>query len=230
MTRDAFRLEGLPAISNYFARSPMISAFGTRPMRVPEELDLGLITSNFQRRMVQRDLQKSLPTALSALTDELVIIDLIDDRLRVAKIHGGEIALSTEAAKGGFRGRGARIVGPQSPDFLLEWMRAADRLIDLVSPRQVVLNKAFWAHHDETGASLDDRFDVALHNSLLARMYDHLGKSLNCPVVEYPDDLLIAHSQHQWGLSPFHYIEPFYEHFVRSIQSLEERFDGPGRP
>lgn len=220
VTRDAFQLEGLPELAGYFARSPIISAFGPRVTHLPTGMRLEAIASNFQRRMVQRDIQKALPTMLSGLTDEVVIIDLIDERIRVAEIHDGLIALSAEAARAGFTGRGSVILTPTDPGFMDRWKESADLLGEALQGRHVILNKAFWATADETGCDLDEQFQVKAHNGVLSEMYRHLEKILDCSVLDHPDKLLIADSQHRWGLSPFHYIDGFYRHFVEQMQEL----------
>lgn len=221
VSRDAFQLDGLPPLADYFARSPMISAFGERPSTVPPELDLAAITSPFQRRMVKRDLEKQLPAALADLTDEIVVLDLIDERIRVAESAHGKIAVSPEAARAGFRGGPGRQLKVGSSAHKVAWKKAADALADSLRGRTVVLNQAFWATHDDIGNDLSDKFDIDTHNSALRDMYSHLAVILKCHSVEYPQELLVANSQHRWGLSPFHYIESFYVHFVERFRALD---------
>ena len=118
VTRDAFQLDGLPALHAYFARSPILSAFGPRMAKLPTGVDLSAISSKFQRTMVQRDMQKSLPAAMESLMDELVIIDLIDERFAVVEANGGVMALSVEAKRAGPTGRGATVHRPTDPGFM----------------------------------------------------------------------------------------------------------------
>lgn len=220
VTRDAFQLDGLPPLADYFARSPVISAFGRRPSSVPAELDLEAISSPFQRRMVKRDLEKQLPAALRNLTDEIVILDLIDERIRVAESANGMIAISPEVARVGFRGGSGRQLKIGTPAHTAAWVRAADALADALRGRTVILNQAFWATHDDAGGDLSMKFDIETHNRALREMYAHLAAALDCHTVEYSQDLLVADSQHRWGLSPFHYIDSFYTHFVERFQAL----------
>lgn len=220
VSRDAFQLDGLPPLADYFARSPLISAFGRRPDSVPEDLDLNAISSPFQRRMVKRDLEKQLPAALTKLTDEVVVLDLIDERIRVAESANGLIAVSPEAARAGFRGGSGRQLKIGAPAHKAAWLRAADVMADALHGRTVVLNQAFWATHDDAGGDLREKFDVDTHNRALREMYSHLATILDCHTVEYSPDLLVANSQHRWGLSPFHYVDSFYLHFVERFQAL----------
>lgn len=221
VTRDAFQLGGLPRLADYYARSPIISAFGRRPAELPAEMDLEAIPSAFQRRMVTRDVEKSLPAALAGLTSRnVVIIDLIDERISVAQVEGGVLACSSEAAKAGLRAGTTSRLAVGEPGFMTAWERAADHLVNSLRGRRVILNKVFWATRDETGADLSERFPVELHNQSLQHMYRRLEVELSCDVVEYPEELLVADSQHRWGLSPFHFIEAFYAHFVTRVQEI----------
>lgn len=220
VTRDAFQLDGLPALHAYFARSPILSAFGPRVAALPDGLDLAALSSSFQRSMVQRDIQKVLPAAMRALDDEVVIIDFIDERFSVVEVNGGVIAMSVEAKKAGLTPRGGVLHRPTDPGFMDRWRVAADRMASALEGKRVILNKAYWALQDETGAALSDRFDVNRNNEILAAMFDHLEGSLDSAVIEYPADLLTANSQHRWGLSPFHYVDSFYEHFAAALRTI----------
>lgn len=221
VTRDAFQLDGLPRLADYFARSPIISAFGQRPAELPAQMDLEAIPSAFQRRMVTRDVEKSLPAALAGLAPhDVVIIDLIDERISVARVEDGVLACSAEAARAGLRPESDTRLSVGGPGFMTAWERAADQLVASLRGRRVILNKAFWATRDETGADLSERFPVELNNQSLQHMYGRLEAGLTCEVVEYPEELLIADSQHRWGLSPFHFIDAFYAHFVTRVQEI----------
>ncbi|MEW1978949.1 DUF6270 domain-containing protein [Kocuria palustris] len=219
VTRDAFQLEGLPELGAYFARSPILSAFGARVASMPAGMDIQSIPSRFQQTMVRRDVQKSLPAALRALDEEIVIIDLIDERISVAEFEGGCIAYSTEAKKAGLTTRGAVLRSPTDPDFMERWRPAAQRLAEALGGRPVILNKAFWAVADDAGAPLEGDFRVAANNAVLQQMYQHLESVLSCTTIDYPDSLLIAAGEHKWGRSPFHFIPVFYDHFVSSMNA-----------
>lgn len=221
VTRDAFQLDGIPSLSDYFARSPLISAFGRAPAELPTGMDLETVPSAFQRRMVTRDLQKSLPGALQALSSrDVIIIDLIDERIPVAWVNGGVLACSSEASRAGFTANKASQLAVGRPGFITAWQRAAEELIEMLQNRRVVLNKAYWAVKDDTGQELQSRFPVELHNKTLRHMYTVLERGLQCDVIDYPDNLFVADSKHRWGLSPFHYTAPFYSHFVARLQEI----------
>lgn len=221
VTRDAFELDGAPKLVSYFARTPMVSAFGSEPSELPPGMDLEAIPSAFQKRMVTHDVRKGLRPALRELDPSVpVIIDLIDERIPVARVAGGVLACSSEAARAGFAPPRETQMAIGRPGFITAWDRAAGGLVEALEGRRVVLNKAYWATHDDTGQDLEQRFPVAVHNSALQHMYTVLERDLGCPTVEYPDALLVADSRHRWGLSPFHYTRPFYDHFIARLQEV----------
>ncbi|WP_144794994.1 DUF6270 domain-containing protein [Kocuria palustris] len=221
VTRDAFALDGAPGLSDYFARTPLVSAFGRAPAELPASMDLEAIPSAFQKRMVDRDVRKTLPPTLRDLDPEvLVIIDLIDERIPVARVSGGILACSSEAARAGFAPQREAQISIGRPGFITAWNQAAAELVEALEGRRVVLNKAYWATHDDTGQDLQERFPIELHNRTLKHMYTTLERSLGCAVIEYPDDLLVADSTHRWGLSPFHYTRPFYDHFIARLREV----------
>lgn len=221
VTRDAFELDGAPKLTDYFARTPLVSAFGPAPKELPAEMDLEAIPSAFQKRMVARDAQKALIPALRQLPhDVMVIIDLIDERIPVARVSGGILACSSEAARAGFAPERDAQLAVGRPGFITAWNKAAADLAELLQGRRVVLNKSYWATHDDSGQDLTARFPVELHNSTLRHMYTTLERALDCSVIDYPADLQVADSQHRWGLSPFHYTSPYYEHFLARLTEV----------
>lgn len=222
VTRDVFERHGSPSIAAYFARSPYISAFGSRPRSLPEGMDPATLTSSFQQRMVIRDIRKSLPGIVQKTPQDVpIILDLMAERLPVVKYGGGMITCSSEAVRAGLKPSEHPQITIDDPDFMAAWRAAADALIELLRERQVILNKVFWASHDNEGDELPSRYEVDKHNSFLRDMYRHLEEHLECETIEYPASVLTADRDHRWGLLPFHFVDDFYQHaHIRILEIL----------
>lgn len=221
VTRDAFEFVDGHSIAQYVARSPIVSAMSEPIRSLPIGMDISKNASAFQRRMVTWDVQKVLPALLAESKHDTVIIDLIDERLRVLELGANQfLTYSPEAAKSGVTLRAGKVHNVTDADFLPLWDISAKRLITLLRPERVILNKVFWASEDQEGNKLDPKFNVHVNNQVLEHMYTVLEEGLGCHVIEYPDDVTRASSEHRWGLSPFHFIDDFYHYFLASMKSL----------
>lgn len=221
VTRDAFALLERPNVAEYVARSPIVSAMAAPAASLPVGMDIDLIDSAFQRRMVTWDAEKSLPGLLANTAHDAVVIDLIDERLGILDLGDGAVlSLSTEAVKAGLTRHAGTLLRVGDPDFLSRWDAAAQRLINLLQDERVILNRVFWAAEDQNGQDLTQKFPVDLNNQVLDHMYRILQEGLDCTVIDYPRNLMVADSEHRWGLSPFHFTRGFYVHFLESLREI----------
>lgn len=217
VSRDAF-VPMPPAIeiSTYVARSSLASAFGKK--RGPAWLvdAAATLKSPFQRRMVTLDIGKGLSRLLTAEDYDFVLLDLIDERFAVVFADGVPVTLSGELASVSSE-MGAQLrLKADSPTREPLWRSGVERLFALAPPGRVILNKVFWATRSEVGP-LEDQERISAANSTLESMYRYLIERWNPRVIEYPDGLLVADSQHKWGASPFHYIPAVYEHTRQAL-------------
>lgn len=222
VTRDAMTFLDSPAIAAYVARTPVISAMGSSPSHLPDGMEITRVESAFQRRMVTWDAEKALPGMLRTVPHDVVVIDFIDERLATVRVNGGVLAVSTEAVRAGLDPTGLTRLRMTDERFFAEWVRAIAPLLEQLKEHRVILNRVFWARYDDTGDDLRDRFAVDKHNEVLRRMYDHVAQSLACETIEYPNELLVADSNHRWGLSPFHFTEEFYRHFCAEFRVITD--------
>lgn len=213
VTRDAMTFLDSPVIAAYVARTPVISAMGDSPCRLPDGMEITRVESAFQRRMLTWDAEKALPGMLRTVPHDVVVIDFIDERLATVRVNGGVLAVSTEAVRAGLDPAGLTRLKMTDDRFFDEWVRAIAPLLEQLRDHRVILNRVFWARCDDTGDDLRDRFAVDEHNEVLRGMYDHVAQSLVCEAIDYPSELLVADRNHKWGLSPFHFTEDFYRHF-----------------
>lgn len=225
VTRDAFALLERPNVAEYVARSPIVSAMSAPISELPTGMDISAVNSAFQRRMVTWDVEKSLPTLLSSAAHDAVIVDLIDERLSVVDLGQGTVlTLSSEAVKAGLTKDAGSLIRVTDPEFLSRWDAAARKLMELLKNETVILNRVFWASKDQYGQDLTQKFPVEHNNQVLEHMYNTLEEGLDCLVIDYPDELMVADSNHRWGLSPFHFTQDFYLHFLGKLREvLDER-------
>ena len=220
VTRDAFALPGAPPIAEYVARSPLVSAMGEILPEPPTGTDLSDVASAFQQRMVRWDWEKALSALLRDVPHDLLVLDFIDERIPLVRTDAGIVAYSLEAQRAGLTVTAPRRLDYTTDGYADMWKAAADRLLERISTQRLILNRAFWASVDEHGDDLTARFPVEVHNRQLTWMYDYIASTTNCRVIDYPEHLLVAKSDHHWGLSPFHYIDNFYEHFLQELKRI----------
>lgn len=220
VTRDAFALPDAPPVAEYVARSPLVSAMGDITHQPPAGTDLSGMASAFQQRMVRWDWEKALPALLRDVPHELLVLDFIDERIPLVRTDVGIVAFSLEAQRAGLTDSAPNRLDHTAEGYADMWAAAADRFLAHVDAERLVLNRAFWAPVDERGGDLTAKFPVDIHNETLTWMYDYIASATSCRVIDYPEHLLVAKSDHHWGLSPFHYVDGFYEHFLQELEGI----------
>ena len=86
-------------------------------------------------------------------------------------------------------------------------------LIENGAIKKVLIQKTYWTNKLDNGDSIPDISDEKLkeENDKLEKMYLFLEKYLSKDqFIMIPDRLLISKSEHKWGVSPFHYIDEYY--------------------
>ena len=204
---------------DYYARSSLAS-LGTKPSNVNDD-DLSRITSPFQRCMVARDIQKSFfRDVLQAKKFDVLLIDLIDERFDLYEMAPGSfVTLSSELFSSGLVTTAQRAsenwVVSGSDRHRRLWVEGMERLFSefkiLNLTDRVVINRVFWADSLQDGSPLPASFSTVVikqANINLAWMYEQLERFLAPNKwLYFPDSVLRANPQHQWGVSPFHYGE-----------------------
>ncbi|MGS1076557.1 DUF6270 domain-containing protein [Pseudoxanthomonas beigongshangi] len=229
VSRDAFVGDMKPY--DYLARSSIASAFG-HPCDVGlAEADLGGITSEFQRRMVAADLRRSAVTALASTEYDYLLLDLIDERFELAEFGNCFITVSSELLRSGIQlPPRAERVSPTDPRRMKCWREGFRRLVRIVGEERIILNRVFWATHDESGAELPKQAEIQAANIHLARMYGFIDSFEGIRAIDYPAALLVSDSAHKWGISPFHFVPELYLHTLKSITELGWSSPAPAMP
>ena len=223
VSRDVFGFESSSflELGFYVARTSLASAFhgdGRAPDNLTSRVDN--IESPFQRRMVSCEINKELPKLISSSpSDQIIVLDLIDERFHLLRVEGVLYSRSGEFQKlGGLESKLEAKLSFQNRPELDEWKAGVAELLRLAGTNRIVLNKAKWASNNELDEVCWNEEEVSQANRTLEYMYAYIEGLGVTKVIEYPTDLIKIDSSHKWGVSPFHYIPSFYQHAMQELE------------
>lgn len=243
VTRDAWNLPGLnlapPAL--FLARISLASASlpagGDNPLAplispVPREAP----GRRLSERALTAQLGKTVIEQLAAARPDVLFLDFIDERFDLLACGAASINESLELIESGLLDMpplaGARRIPRLSEEAWTLWeaglvrMRRAVEAGRLPAGR-IVLHACLWADKQSGPDGLTALPDArqilpgrivsrAAHNDLLRRMHDafaaHFPEAL---IIDLPEDVRVAATDHQWGPAPFHFIPAYYETFLQ---------------
>ena len=228
VTRDAFSLPLVDAgkfeVVDYFARSSFASL--ALPMWVDESV-LMQIKSPFQKKIVRRDMEKSFFKRLFALDFDFVVVDFIDDRFNIVGDLSGGATYSNEF-RSGMRCSDDSLILSGSDVYLDLWNVGLEKFISAVKGLgivdRIVLNKVFWAEKiDDLGVDFEKYLIKSKSsNNYLKSRYDVIERKLiGIKSISYSENLFVAKSSHKWGISPFHYVDDFYQKTIDCLISFD---------
>ena len=222
-------------LKGYLARQSLISAFG--PVATPP-IDPAVLTSPFQRRMIEADAGSTLPAVLREAGAEvdLVLWDLVDERLGVLSHPGGGVSTDSVELRSHLSGTLPPGVErtPFGSEGHLELFTAAlpgwrDLLAELGLLDRTVLVAPPWATLSTTGEPTPTSFGLNADeaNRLTEAYVVRAQEVLGLPAVGRSLLSPRALSTHQWGLAPFHYDDQTYERLATEISSVANRLCRP---
>jgi hypothetical protein len=199
------------------------------------------ITSDFQRRMVQRDLDKTFLHDLVKRRDfDFIVIDLIDERFDLYEASPRSVVtvssefLMTGLVKPSDRSS-ERWIRSGTERHRELWKSGVRRLFTVLAKHglaeRVIINKVFWAERMEDGTPLPAQHEKQRKeaNSLLAWMYQELAQYVpERRWMTFSDEVLRANPSHRWGIAAFHYSDDYYKKALEQFAeiNLEMRRDG----
>lgn len=222
-------------LSGYFARSSMISAFASA--RTNLDPFTNRVASGFQRRMLEADTMKLLPSTLMSADFDVLLIDIVDERFHVLA-RGDERITDSPAFResrylDGKSGAWRRIVSGGQEHFE-EWTHAVDKMLHVIAmlPKkvEVVFLDTDWAvtvagAAQHTGLLHAGR-TPAESNMLYARYREYLRTCLpEGNLIQPPAQVTVSDPNQKWGLAPFHYVQEFYDYVSSRLAALT-RTDG----
>lgn len=230
VTRDAFELpDAAPfELGAYMARTALGSFMGRRTEAITPDYER--IASPFQRRMVAEDIAKQGRLRLRNENFDLLVIDLIDERLPVARFPDGGIAtVSNEFRQLGIPLSEYTKIHSHTEESWQLWSAGWETLIALLDQLgtrdRLVVHRAHWAGMTADGRpTVEDPDTVAEANRWLDKAYEHMVPALEPhQFLEVAAEHLVAASDHRWGLAPFHYVPEYYRDFLARLQQRTPR-------
>ncbi|WP_129788055.1 DUF6270 domain-containing protein [Promicromonospora panici] len=233
VSRDTFEhLEpGQFKLVGYVARQSVLSAY-TRPVEliVPPTRE-----SRFQQRMVSGDFASSLRSriASAATHTDLVLIDLVDERLGVYLLPDGSVVTrSVELIDSGSEQhlpQGTQHLAFGTQQHFELWRTAmgsiGGRLRHDMPQATVVLLDIPWAERSETGGRTPDSFGMSARDAnVVFQSYVRFAtKALGAQVLSLDPPEVMSSPAHPWGDAPFHYAERVYLDIVKRLTGAEGR-------
>lgn len=212
VSRDAFESSDAPPLSDYRARSSLVSAFDEHSSGIPESA-LESNSSEFQRRMLRTDLNSELPSLLKNSRFDYFLIDLIIERTVLAQTAtGGVVTLSPEFIKTGLSDYIQNKLEHKGQKYYDDFEVAWKKLVEIVGEDRILVNRVYWASDFENGNPVQNPRGSRIQNEHLEKLYSII--ELNSPNVRwlnYSSELLRANENHKWGAAPYHFGNAFYE-------------------
>lgn len=212
-------------LRRYIARQSLISAFTLSP---EINFDLSALGSDFQKRMVLGDLERTLATTLPAIAkdSDLLLWDLVDERLGVYLFDDGSvITRSLELINSGAEEQvqtKARFIAFGTDSHFHLWVTALEefiRTLDSAGLRsRVRLLDIPWATKDTNGRRIRPSMgtEAKTANSLYRRYFDVAAHTIRTvPIGNVTEPR--GSASHQWGLAPFHYEERVYQEIASAL-------------
>lgn len=218
VSRDAF--PSSRNLAGYRARTSY-STFSSAPLD-PKVFQTNSMSSAFQRRMVDGDLTKDAVRLAAGSAGEAILVDFVDERYPTVPFNGTIVTLSDE-----FNSLvpkdwvGEERIEFGSDKYFANFLSGWATFITGTVNKRVVINKTHWATKDETGKQFSNQDFISQINAYLDRLYTIVAAaSPRCEWIEYSDRDLVANTAHEWGLSPYHYVERYYETQRKQLRAL----------
>lgn len=227
VSRDIFNLPAAHScqVIQYLARSSIASAFQLQPIDDKYSRNLA---SPFQRKLVGYDLEKSATSMLNANEFDVLLIDFIDERFDLFSFANGSLCtLSSELLNSGFQPptEEGRIIKSGSDEFYELWEAGWRSFVEAIKRKNLMqrirLNKVFWGKKIEDGSSFPNCAAIDAANAFLARLYKRAEMDLHPEqVMQFRDELMVGAKNHRWGISPFHYVDAYYQEALNHIYGI----------
>jgi len=212
-------------LRRYIARHSLISAYTSSPEL---ELDLSALSSEFQKRMVLGERDRTLAAALPLIAKDadMLLWDLVDERLGVYLFDdGSSITRSLELIKSGAEEQiqtRARFIEFGSDAHFKLWITALQEFVQTLDSAglrsQVRLLDIPWATRDTEGHRIRPSMgtEAKKANALYRRYFDAAARVVSTVRIGEDTEPRGA-ATHQWGLAPFHYEERVYDEIASSL-------------
>ncbi len=221
VSRDLVRLDpDRFEVSYYLARQSWISAF-SKPVAPPRYE----LASKFQARMVDfdfRSMGKRLIGGDQALASDVILLDLIDERLGVIPLNGTYVTWSGEMRRTGLVSSAdlRKWIKFGTDKHFALWSKAAEKVRAALEPAmdRVFVLGAKFAETSIEGETIDGPSGrpIAEWNAMYDRYYAKL-EDLGFTVLQQDPESCVSTTEHLWGVAPYHYVDRAYFDFGDAI-------------
>lgn len=247
VTRDAFAVaeradelaERLPLVY-YGARSSWISQDSRPWAGAPPDLDA--MTSGFGRRMVEEDLDKTVVDRLVEHRPDIVVLDLVDERLPLARSGptwvtvsdylkqtalGDQVVADADEVSSMTQPRRAKL-------FAASARHVARRLVRELPETIFVLNEAPYTTRVGDGSVMEEpkagwaRDLDAAQRPMMRSLVTAFGPQLVRATP--PAHVCLADPDHRWGVTSYHYVQEYYHWLIDTLLAVEPAGAGRSGP
>lgn len=223
---DVAPLQGNVSVAAYLSKTGMISQASdiiVGDYKVPN-------TDDFLSRMVRLDFEKSGIAYLKRMPGDVILVDLIDERLALLARGNSYFTLTRNFVHADLRDQiGGKVIDPMDPENFPQWVAAFMKIADSIekagfSGDRIILHCAWWARQirgsDGKLRTLprDTLEKCHRHNLFLKSAYTVFRTRFpSCQMIRCPNELLIADESHKHGPDPYHYIPEYEREFGRQL-------------
>lgn len=224
VSRDPFEIEFAKnnfEVVQYFARSSFAS-LGAKPF-VDNKI-IENIESNFQKRSVLQDMDKSLFKQIQNRYFDIFLIDLIDERFNLALYEDSIHTISSEYKKALYKPNKYSTIDKFSDEKYRLWEIGFKKFVNYIKDNnledKLILNKVFWTNRIDNKSLLETYSEEYIHNAnkSLEKMYAFIEKIFpNIKEITYSNNIVYIDSNHKWGIQPFHFNNQMFEYQIRFL-------------
>lgn len=238
VSRDLIEFDPLHRLilKKYIARESIASAVSSS---VSIEMDSIQLSSRFQREQLYIDFRKTALEKLARSNADYLLVDFVDERFPLLRWDNSLVTLSNELENSGLPLDGKErllhvpyerdgVSGYTIGDTDMEWYveEFCRRILEIVPQERIIL------HHVQAAECYLDRdrkvqiFPETRRNAY--RIYNELWKYLRqniqqrlprCHVIDVSAGYM-ADEAHQWGLSPIHFQNGYYQEVMFRIYKI----------
>lgn len=241
VTRDMWPLaENVPGALLYVSRTSLPSLVARAPAGLSAQAETPPMLKRHQHNALRADLGKTALEALLSFRPTHIIFDFIDERFDLLRAGPTTITRSWELMVSGYldawpTNHWDRIPRLSAGCFRI-WRDALDALASVLlntplASARIILHSSRWANtfQDETGdtKSFPSRIEIlpgeaatiADHNALLESYEAYFLEAFsNADVIS--SNHRKANTDHRWGLSPFHYLDSYYNDIHNQLNTI----------
>jgi len=225
VSRDIFNIPNDFILTKYYARSSFASIFQAPFLNLSITDNL---KSDFQKNIVKADMSKEILIEFDKGDFDILLLDFIDERFNLFSIDNTVFTLSNEAISTSIEQKypNHTLIKSGNGEFMKLWQEGWDEFVSTMKKsgqlHKVILNKVYWSKETLSGedyAATYTNEKIDYMNSYLDRLYVIAEKSiLPENIMSFKKDLMLGADKHQWGKSPFHYIDDYYQYALKFLQ------------